>query len=406
MSIVIVGAGQAGAEVASSLRQGGYAEAITLIGSEPWAPYRRPPLSKTFLAGKASRDSLQLKPAGFYEKQQIELRLGQTVTAIDRHARTVQLAGGERLAYRQLVLATGGRARPLNLPGAAAAPIHLVRTLDDIERLQPAFRPGQRLLIVGGGYIGLEVAAVAVEAGLSVTVLEAAPRLLARVAAPVLSSFYEQVHRERGVRIVTGAQLSGIETDAGTLAVQLADGQRHEADLIVAGIGLLPNTELAEAAGLALDNGIATDAYGQTSDPDIFAAGDCASHPNPLYGRRLRLESVPNALEQARAVAQTLLGKPQPYAPVPWFWSDQYDLKLQMAGLNEGYDQVVLRGDPQQRQFSAFYLRAGQVLAADSVNRPQEHQLAKRLVGERRILPAAALADESVALKSLVEGSA
>lgn len=399
---VIVGAGQAGVELASQLRQQGYTGRLLMIGDEPHLPYRRPPLSKTYLSGEVATESLFIRSAAALEKLTLECWTSVAVTDIDRAAKTLGLADGRRQPYDKLVLATGGRARPLVMPGAEASNLYTVRNIADIERIKPVFTAGRRLVVIGGGYIGLEAAAVAIKKGLLVTVLEAAPRLLARVAAPELSAFYQRAHTKRGVVVHTGVSLKALHGSPEITELELADGSRIGADLIIVGIGLIPNTELAAQAGLAVDNGIVVNEFAETADPDILAIGDCAKHRNHFYGRAMRLESVPSALEQARTAAQTLSGKPAPHVAVPWFWSDQYDLKLQMVGLSEGYDQLVLRGNVEGENFSAFYLKQGVVISADAVNRPQDFMVAKKLVAERVAVTAAVLADESVALKSLL----
>ncbi len=406
--IVIVGAGHAGGELAAALRMEGCTAPISLVGDEDHLPYQRPPLSKAFLSGQVAVESLYLRPAATYEKQRIELLGGCRVGAIDRGTRHVALTDGRRIPYRKLALTTGGRAR--RLPPAIAATaegcgnLHYLRSIQDVRRIQAQFEPGFRLVIVGGGYIGLEVAAVGLKRGLHVTVLEAMPRVLARVTAPELSTFYERVHREAGVDIRTNATVTGFEPDASGDAVSavLTSVGRVAADLVIVGIGLQPNVELAQAAGLEVSDGIVVDEFTVTSDPDIVAAGDCTNHPNIALGRRVRLESVPNAVEQARTAAAVLAGKPRSYEAVPWFWSDQYDLKLQMVGLSAGYDELVLRGSTAGRSFAAFYLREGQLIAADAVSRPQEFMIAKRLVAARAMVSAAHLADETFPLKSLL----
>lgn len=377
--VVIVGAGQAGAELAGALRQQGFAGRITLVGDEPHPPYRRPALSKAFLAGEVSQESLYLKTLDAYEKQGIECRLGLTVERIDRAAHQVRLTDGTTLEYDKLALATGGRARKLPLPGADHSNVHYVRNIGDIQRLQQQFEIGRRLVIIGGGYIGLEAASIGIKKGLKVCVIEAMPRVLARVTVPEISAYYESVHRLRGVEIRTGVGVKALEGEQRVEAVVLADGHRVPADLVVVGIGLIPNTELAEAAGLAVSNGIVVDACTQTSDPDVVACGDCTLHENVFYQRRMRLESVPNALEQARVAAANLIGTPTLYRAVPWFWSDQFELKLQMVGLSEGFDQFVVRGALEKDSFVVFYLKQGVVISADAVNRPQEFMVAKRL---------------------------
>lgn len=399
---IIIGAGQAGSDLSTALRQMGYTGRIILIGDEQAPPYRRPPLSKAYLSGEIGEDALYLKPMATYEKQNIELRTGVKVTAIDRHAHTITLDNGETIKYDKLALTTGGRARRLPLPGAEKPNVHYVRTLEDIARLKEQFQEGRRLVIVGGGYIGLEAAAVGIKKGLKVTLVEALPRMLARVTGPELSQYYYGVHTAHGVDIRLGAGVQALEGGETVEAVVLQDGTRIPADLLIVGIGLIPNTEIAEQAGLAVDNGVLVDLYAQTSDPDIVAAGDCTNHENGFLGRRLRLESVPNASEQARVAAASIVGQKVAHAGVPWFWSDQYDLKLQMVGLSQGYDKVVIRGSMEANNFSAFYLQDGVIISIDCVNRPQDFMIGKKLVAGKVKADPAVLADESVALKSLV----
>jgi 3-phenylpropionate/trans-cinnamate dioxygenase ferredoxin reductase subunit len=407
--IVIIGAGQAGAELALALRQQGCAQPVVVIGAEAHLPYQRPPLSKAFLAGEVQAPSLYLRQQAAYERASIQFALDRTVERVDLHDRVVTTSGGDSFKYSMLAFCTGGRARRLSVPSIdqveRATNFHYLRAIDDVLKIREGFLPGRRLTIVGGGYIGLEVAAVAIKHGLQVTVLEALPRVLARVTAPEMSIFYERVHREAGVDVRTGVGVVNFDLDsAGNVgAVRCSDGAILETDLVIVGVGLVPNTELAQAAGLSVDNGIVVDEFARTSHPDVVAAGDCANHPSLLYGRRMRLESVPNAQEQARTAAATLAGKQRAYDSVPWFWSDQYDLKLQMAGLSQGYDEVVVRGAMAQRSFALFYLKEGRMIACDAVNRPQEFMLAKRLIVSRSAPDVRSLADESVPLKSLLD---
>lgn len=402
---VVVGAGHAGAELVSALRQKGYSGRIILIGEEAELPYHRPPLSKAYLSGEVSRESLLIRSATSYEKLQAESWTGVQVQSIDRQARSVSLSDGRVQPYDKLVLATGGRVRRLDAPGAQRPNVHYVRTLEDIDGLKSMFAAGRRLLVIGGGYIGLEAAAVGIKSGLSVTVLEAAPRVLTRVAAPEISAFYERAHRSRGVDLRTGVSVLDYLGDERVKAVRLSDGSQLALDLIVVGIGILPNDDLARGAGLDIDNGIVVDEFAQTSDPAILAVGDCANHVNAFLGRRVRIESVPSAQEQARTAAATICGSPVAHAAVPWFWSDQFDLKLQMVGLSQGYDQLVLRGDVKAESFCAFYLKDGVVLSADAVNRPHEFMVAKRLVASRARVSVKALADEQVPLKTLLSAA-
>ena len=400
--VVIIGAGQAGSELAAALRQHHYAGAITLIGDEAYPPYRRPPLSKAYLAGEMTREALFIRPESVYAKQEVKCVFSAKAVSIERAGKNVVLADGRCILYSKLVLATGGYARKLPLPGADKPNVHYVRGIDDIERLKADFSAGKRLVVIGGGYIGLEAASVGIKKGLQVTVVEAMPRVLARVAAPDISAFYEKAHRRRGVEIRTGVGVEAVEGGERVETVVLADGTRLPADLVIVGVGLIPHVELAQAAGIAVDNGILVDAYTRTSDPDILAVGDCTNHDNGFLGRRIRLESVPNAMEQARVAAETICGTLKPYNAVPWFWSDQFDLKLQMVGISQGYDQFLIRGDMDKESFAAFYLKDGIVISADTINRPQEFAVAKRLVAERIPVNAAQLADDATPLKSLL----
>ncbi len=399
--VVIVGGGQAGFQIAASLRAGGFADRIRLIGAEQHPPYQRPPLSKALLLGKMERERLLFRQPAFYEAQTIELRLGATVTAVDRATRSVTMAGGETVRYETLVLATGTRVRPLPVPGADLAGVVYLRTLDESEDLARRIAAAQRVVVIGGGFIGLEVAAAVRMLGKPVTVLEAAERLMGRVVAPVISSFYADLHRNRGVELVLDARIASLEGDGGRVrAVAMTDGTRHAADLVVIGIGVLPNVELAVAAGLVCENGIVVDAHGRTSDPAIFAAGECTRHPNRFAGGPARLESVQNAVDQAKAVAAAILGRPEAYDEVPWFWSDQYEVKLQMVGISTGHDQLVLRGDPASGQFSVCYFQKGRLLAIDSVNRPGDHMAGRKLLTAGAAVSPAQAGDESIELKA------
>lgn len=402
-TVLIVGGGQASGETAAELRKQGFGGRVIIVGEEPFLPYKRPPLSKAYLAGACGEEQLYMMQAANLEKVGIEYRGGVPVERIDRAAKQLVLANGETLAYDKLVLATGGRARPMPVPGADRPNVFLLRTIADVQQIRARCAPGKRVTIVGGGFIGLEAAAVLVKKELKVTVLEGLPRVLARVTCPEVSTFFERMHREAGVDLRTGVSVTGFEGDPEVTRVNLNDGSAIDTDFVVVGIGLIPNTELATAAGLAVDNGIVVDEYARTSDPDIYAAGDCTNHPSSFLGRRVRLESVQNAMEQGRAVARNIMGKNEPYRMVPWFWSDQYDLKLQMVGISTGYDRIVLRGDPAtQRNFAVFYLdKDGRMIAADAVTRPQDFMFAKKLVAAGAVIDAAQLADDTVALKTL-----
>lgn len=407
-ALVVVGAGAAGVELAFAARQSGWAGPIELIGDELPLPYHRPPLSKAFLGADADLAGLALRPRSAYGSAGITIHLGRRVRRVDRSARLLALEDGGAIPYARLALCTGGRPRLLPVPGAKeAGNLHYLRTHEDAEAIRSRLRPGARLVVIGGGYIGLEIAASARQAGAEVTVLEAQDRLLARVASPEISGFFARVHSRRGVAIHTGAAVSQIILDAaGRASAVEADGKILPADAVVVGVGMLPNMELAQAAGLEVDGGIVVDALSTTSDPAIFAAGDCTVFDSALYNRRVRLESVPNALEQARAAASSLCGRPKANFAVPWFWSDQYDLKLQMVGLQDGYDRVVSRGDTAGKAFTLFYLRQGRALAATSVNRSGEFMWAKRMVADARLVDPVALADESVPLKTIMMAQA
>jgi 3-phenylpropionate/trans-cinnamate dioxygenase ferredoxin reductase subunit len=404
VGVVIVGAGQAAGELAVALRQEGYAGRILVVGEEAWLRYQRPPLSKTYLAGTVDTQGILIRPQAAYERAAVDFLLNTRVESIDRVTRKIQLTDGRCVGYERLALATGGRARRLNVPGSDLRGIHYLRNLADVDGIRAQFRPGRKLVVVGGGYVGMEVAAIAVSAGLQVTVLETASRVLARVTAPELSVFYESLHRDKGVRVLTGVEVQGFapgECPVGVGEVLCKSGERIEADFVIVGIGLVPNVELAQAAGLLVDNGIVTDETGLTQDPDIVAVGDCSNQPSPFYGRRLRLESVPSAIEQARCAAATLCGKPRRNESIPWFWSDQYDLKLQMVGLSEGYERTVVRGSFEQRSFAVFYLQGNRIIAADLVGRPADFMAAKRLIAERLEVEEEWLADDSQPLKAL-----
>lgn len=401
---IVIGASHAGAQLSASLRQEGWIGEILVIGDEGALPYHRPPLSKTYLSGKSSLDDLLIRPAGFYEKQSITFRHAR-VAAIDRQARTVTLSDGDEIGYEKLALCVGARPRLLAIEGVELAGVHYLRDAVDIERIRGGLSDATRVVIIGAGYIGLETAAsLRTLGGVEVTVLETAERVLQRVAAPEVSSFYARVHREEGVELRTAVTVEAIEGDERVRGVRLADGELIEADLVIVGVGVVPNTELAEAAGLSVDNGIVIDGGSLTSDPDIVAAGDCASYFIPRYDRHLRLESVPNAGEHAKVAAATMCGKPKTISALPWFWSDQYELKLQIAGLNDGYDSVVLRGDPDSgRSFACFYFKQGEMIAADCVNRPKEFMFSRRVINERLPIDRNQLADPESSLSDLLK---
>ncbi len=380
---VIIGASHAGAQIAASLRQEKWDGDILLIGNESAVPYHRPPLSKAYLAGRSTLEELEIRNLEFYAKQNIQL-LDATVEAIDRSSGLLTLSNGETVAYDELALCLGARTRRLPTPGADLAGVFYLRTAADVELIREAATTASNAVIVGGGYIGLETASSLRALGLHVTVLEATERVLERVTAPEVSAFFHRIHQEAGVSIRTGALVQALTGENRVEEVILAHGESIPADIVIVGIGVEPNTELAAAAGLVVDNGVVIDSHARTSDPHIVAAGDCTSHDYARYGRRIRLESVPSAGEQAKVAAATISGKSKEIAALPWFWSDQYDLKLQIAGLNTGYDEVILSGDPSRdRDFSCFYLRQGQLIAADCVNRPRDFMFSKKVITQR-----------------------
>ena len=401
--MLVIGGGQAGLSICETLRKAGHAGPLALVCGEEHLPYQRPPLSKAFLAGALDRDRLLLRPREFYRQQEIELHPGTACRQIDRQAKRVRLADGTELPWDRLALATGCRPRPLPGADGGAAPAALLRSLGDAETLAGRLAAARRLLVVGGGYIGLEVAATARMRGLEVVVLEAAPRLLARVAGPETAERVRRLHVEHGVAIRTGAVLESITGDGrgpGGICAGLADGSRIEADLAVAGIGAIPDTDLAAAAGLAIEDGIRVDAHCRSSDPHIFAAGDCASFP--FRGRRIRLESVQNAIDQGRAAAHAMLGQDQPYRPTPWFWSDQYDAHLQIAGLSAGADATVIRPGPRPGAVSIWYFAGRDLLAVDALDDPRPYMIGKRLLESGRHPDPARVADPATNLKSLL----
>jgi 3-phenylpropionate/trans-cinnamate dioxygenase ferredoxin reductase subunit len=380
--IVIIGAGQAAAQLAQSLNQGGFAGAIRIIGDEPYVPYQRPPLSKKFLSERPPPDSLYFRPQSFWREKGVALDLGTPVGAIDRRNRKVTRTDGQEAPYDILVLSTGTRARDLPLPGAELPGVFKLRKIGDVMKLRPALDAAQRVVIVGGGYIGLEVAAVMRGEGRDVTVLEAEDRVLKRVTSPVLSQFFDEVHREHGVTFRFDARLAGMEGDGRVRAVHLADGTAMAVDLVLVAVGARANDDLAAGAELDCQDGIVVDEFARTADPAIYAAGDCTRFPSRRYGRQLRLECVQNAIDQAKAVAAAILGDAAPYDPVPWFWSDQYDIKLQMAGLSGGYETADTVGKPAQRKFSVEYRHGGRLIAVDAVNDGRAYMMGRKRVGQ------------------------
>jgi 3-phenylpropionate/trans-cinnamate dioxygenase ferredoxin reductase subunit len=400
-SVLIIGAGHAGGMAAANLRQYGYAGPITLIGEEPIAPYQRPPLSKAWLKGEADADALTLKPESFYAEQGIDLRLGVRAEAIDRAAGRVRLTRGD-VAYDTLILASGARPRRLDIDGAGLEGVRVLRTAADAEVLKTELGPGRRLAVVGGGYIGLEVAASARALGAEVVVIEREARVLARVANATLSAFFQSYHEARGVRFELDAACAAFEGADGRIAgVRLGDGRLIACDVALVGVGAQPNDELAREAGLVCAAGVVVNEAARTSDAAIFAIGDATLRPMPLYGRSFRPESVPSALEQAKQAACAITGRPAPAPEVPWNWSDQYDLKMQLAGLPFDVDEVLVRGDPANAHFAVFHLRQGVVQAVEAVNAPAEFMGGRQLIGSRRPVAREKLADSGVSMKEV-----
>ena len=401
-SVVIIGAGQAAAQACASLRLFGFEGAITIIGEEGALPYQRPPLSKAYMKGDLAEERLYFKPDSWYQDQNIETRLSTRATEIDRSAQTVTLESGDSLSYDALIISTGSRPRALPVEGADLDGVFDLRDLADVERIRPNMVAGKKLVIVGAGYIGLEAAAVARQMGLDVTVLEMESRVLARVTSPVMSEFFEAEHGRQGVEIRTEARLASIKGADGKIsAAILSDGTELDADIVLVGIGILPNIELAEAAGIACSNGILTDRDARTNDPRVFAAGDCAARLLVHYGRKGRLESVHNAIEQGKLAAAAIMGKPRPNEDCPWFWSDQYDLKLQIAGLSQDYDETVVRGAPDARKFAVFYLQNSKLIAVDAINSPPEFLASKKLIMTGASLAPETLRDTSKSIKEI-----
>ena len=399
--VVIVGAGHAGGSAAAFLRQFGFDGEIVLIGEEPLAPYQRPPLSKAWLKGEADGDSLLLKAPAFYPEANIDLRLNTTATAIDRDDRFVTLGDAATVAYDWLILATGSLTRKLPVPGADHPAMLELRTAADADRIKAALTPGKRLIVVGAGYIGLEVAASARALGCEAVVIERESRVLARVASPPLSAFFERLHREHGVDIRLNARVDRFEDGR---RVVLADDETLEGDAILLGVGAMANDALAAASGLGCSNGVIVDADARTSDRNVFAIGDCSFRPLPLYDAEARLESVPNALEQAKQAAAAIVQRAAPPAEVPWFWSDQYDIKLQIAGMPYAVDQLVMRGNPEENHFAVFHLSGGLIQAVEAVNAPQEFMGGKLLIGRRAPVDVGRLGDTRVSMKEVMAG--
>ncbi len=399
-TVVIIGAGHAAGQVAASLRQDGHEGPIIMLGDEPVIPYQRPPLSKQYLSGEQGIERVYLRPQKFYDDKHIDVHTGVSVDRIDRTAKSVHTSAGDTIGYDHLIIATGSRARKLTIEGSTLGGIHYLRSVADVDAIRGEMAPGKKLVIVGGGYIGLEVASVTVVAGLEVHVIEMEARILQRVTTPDMSAYYHQLHTSRGVHIHVGTGVQGFSGSGGRVTAVLAGNKSFPADLVIVGIGIIPNIEIAKEAGITCENGIVVDEHCRTNDPNIYAIGDCTNHPNPLLGRRLRLESVPNAMEQARVASANIRGDAKTYSAIPWFWSDQYELKLQMVGFSSDGNQQVLRGDKTANQFAVFYLKDGIVVAADAVNSPKEFMLCKQMIGKP--VDAVKLADPAQDLKALL----
>ena len=401
--VVIVGAGHGGAQVAVALRTQKFTGSIAIIGDEPDLPYERPPLSKEYFAGEKEFERIQLRPAKYWEEREVTMLLGQRVVSVDPAAHSVTTGGGQAIGYGKLVWATGGSPRMLPIPGGDLPGVQGVRTRADADAMKAASLTADQIVVIGGGYIGLEAAAVLRKAGKKVVLLEALDRVLARVAGVDLSRFFEKEHRDHGVDVRLGVCVEAIEGDARVTGVRLADGEVIPADLVIVGIGIVPAVEPLIAAGAAGGNGVLVDRFCETSLPDIYAIGDCAAHVNDFAeGAVIRLESVQNANDQANVVAKGICGDPAPYQAIPWFWSNQYDLKLQTAGLSTGHDQAVLRGDPASRSFSVVYLKAGKVIAIDCVNATKDYVQGRMIVTAGLRATAAQLADTETPLKALL----
>jgi len=400
-SVVIIGASHAAAQLCVSLRQGGWEGSITVIGDEQELPYHRPPLSKDFLSGKKAIEDILIRPVETYETADIEMRLGQRVGSIDRNKRTILTDKGDELTYDKLVLATGARIRHLPVKGEDLDGVYYLRDTTDVLAIKAKAQTAKTAVIIGGGYIGLETAASLRKQGLQVNVLEAMPRILQRVTAEALSTFYKRIHTEEGVTILENVMASEIQKSDTGLKVITSCDQNLNADMVIIGIGVIPNIELAQHSGLKIGNGIEVNEYCQTSDPNIYAAGDVTWHYNPIYDKHVRLESVPNATEQAKTVAAHINGTPKPYNSLPWFWSDQFDLKLQIAGLSTGYDDVVIRGDIENsRSFAAYYFKGDKFIAVDAVNAPRDFMFGKMSLTKGVNLSKSLLSDETTDLKS------
>ncbi|PWQ99578.1 NAD(P)/FAD-dependent oxidoreductase [Leucothrix arctica] len=401
-SVVIIGASHAAVDAISTLRKKGWSGKVVLVGDEVPLPYHRPPLSKAYLQDQISEEKLLIRNEQFYQDSDVTLMLGRRAESINRETHSITLDGGETLAYDKLILATGTRTRYFPIKGGDLPSVHYLRTKADADRIKTQLVSGKKILLIGAGYIGLEIAASAVKSGCEVVVVELADRVLARVTSPEVSSFYQRFHAEQGVDIRLNTGVQSMEVAGAAYRATLNTGGTVDFDAVVIGIGVVPNVELAEDAGLSCDNGILVNEFGATDDEDIYAVGDCSRYHSLIYDRKIRLESIPNASGQARTAAAAICADEIAYNEVPWFWSDQYDIKLQTAGLFEGYDEVVVRGNPSENKFSVFYLKAGRVLAVDAINSPMEFMIAKKLILAKAVLEAYVIRDMSIKPKDFL----
>ena len=402
-NLVIVGGGQSAAQCVLTLKRNDFKNKITLISEEKHIPYQRPPLSKEYLSDEVTLERVYMKSKEFYDQNNVEIISSTKVIAIDRNKKSLTLSNTENLQYENLVLATGSRVRKLEVEGSHLSNINYLRTIEEANQLKKYFKLGKKLVVIGAGYIGLEVAAAAIKKGLGVTVIEMDDRVMKRTVDPIISNYFDSLHRSKGAEIILNAALERFEGRKEVEKVICSNGKILEADGVVVGVGIIPNQEIAKSAGLNCNNGIVVDEFGRTEDPFIFACGDCTNHPNPSLNKTLRLESVHNALEQAKTVAFSLIGKPEKYDQIPWFWSDQYEEKLQIVGLSGDHDEIVTRGSMAEGNFMLFFLKKGELIAINSVNNPKEFLISKKLVANKLKISSDVLCDQSTDLKSLLK---